>query len=104
MMELLEREGRWDVDDHFVLPPLYDLIGRGDIDRTTVELSSAYYDTADHDLQSHGVSFGGGMATTPVGSSRFQTGKSASISAPRAPRHRRRNSTKCSPVCDSASS
>jgi CHAD domain-containing protein len=56
MMELLEREGRWDVDDHFVLPPLYDLIGRGDIDRTTVELSSAYYDTADHDLQSHGVS------------------------------------------------
>jgi CHAD domain-containing protein len=55
MYELLEREDKWDVDDHFVLPRLHDLIDDGDIDRSTVHLESVYYDTADHDLQSHGV-------------------------------------------------
>ena len=55
MHELLEREDKWDVDDHFVLPRLHDLIDGGEIDRTTVHLESAYYDTADHDLQSHGI-------------------------------------------------
>ncbi len=39
----------------FVLPRLHDLIDGGEIDRTTVHLESAYYDTADHDLQSHGI-------------------------------------------------
>jgi CHAD domain-containing protein len=55
MYELLEREDKWDVDDHFVLPRLHDLIDDGDIDRSTVHLESVYYDTADHDLQSHGI-------------------------------------------------
>ncbi len=55
MHELLEREDKWDVSDDFVLPRLHDLIDNGEIDRTTVHLESAYYDTADHDLQSHGV-------------------------------------------------
>ena len=55
MHELLEREDKWDVSDDFVLPRLHDLIENGEIDRTTVHLESAYYDTADHDLQSHGV-------------------------------------------------
>ncbi len=55
MHELLEREDKWDVDDHFVLPRLHDLIDGGEIDRSTVHLESAYYDTADHDLQSHGI-------------------------------------------------
>ena len=55
MQELLEREDKWDVNDHFVLPRLHDLIDGGEIDRTTVHLESAYYDTADHDLQSHGI-------------------------------------------------
>jgi CHAD domain-containing protein len=55
MYELLEREDKWDVDDHFVLPHLDDLIDGGDIDRSTVHLESVYYDTADHDLQTHGI-------------------------------------------------
>ena len=55
MHELLEREDKWDVSDDFVLPRLHDLIDDGEIDRTTIHLESAYYDTADHDLQSHGV-------------------------------------------------
>ena len=55
MHELLEREDKWDVDDEFRAAALHDLIDDGEIDRTTVHLESAYYDTADHDLQSHGV-------------------------------------------------
>ena len=56
MEELLEREDKWEVDDHFVLPRIHDLTGGGgDVDRSTVHLESAYYDTADHDLQSHGI-------------------------------------------------
>ena len=55
MHELLEREDKWDVNDRFVLPRLHDLIDGGEIDRSTVHLESAYYDTADHDLQSHGI-------------------------------------------------
>jgi CHAD domain-containing protein len=55
MQELLEREDKWDVNDRFELPHLHDLIDGGEIDRTTVHLESAYYDTADHDLLSHGI-------------------------------------------------
>jgi CHAD domain-containing protein len=52
MDELLERESKWDVDEHFAMPPLDDI---GAVERETVELESTYYDTADGDLQSHGV-------------------------------------------------
>jgi CHAD domain-containing protein len=55
MQELLEREDKWEVDQHFVLPRLHDLTGGGNVDRSTVHLESAYYDTSDHDLQSHGI-------------------------------------------------
>jgi CHAD domain-containing protein len=55
MHDLLELEDKWDVDDQFVVPHLEDLIGDADIDRQIVHLESAYYDTADHDLQSHGI-------------------------------------------------
>ena len=55
MHELLEREDKWDVDDQFVVPNLHDLVDGGDVDRSTVHLESVYYDTADHDLQSHGI-------------------------------------------------
>ena len=55
MQELLEREDKWEVDEHFVLPRLHDLTGGGNVDRSTVHLESAYYDTSDHDLQSHGI-------------------------------------------------
>jgi CHAD domain-containing protein len=55
MHELLEREDKWEVSDDFVLPGLHDLIDGGEIDRSTVHLESVYYDTVDHDLQSHGI-------------------------------------------------
>ena len=55
MHELLEREDKWEVDDGFEVPRLQDLVDGGDVAASTVRLESAYYDTADHDLQSHGI-------------------------------------------------
>ena len=55
MEELLERELKWDVDEQFVMPRIEDIVDGADVEQTCVELSSAYYDTADHDLQAHGV-------------------------------------------------
>jgi CHAD domain-containing protein len=55
MHELLEREDKWEVDDGFEVPGLHDLVDGGDVAASTVRLESAYYDTADHDLQSHGI-------------------------------------------------
>ena len=55
MHELLEREDKWEVDDRFEVPRLHDLVDGGDVAASTVRLESAYYDTADHDLQSHGI-------------------------------------------------
>jgi CHAD domain-containing protein len=55
MHELLEREDKWEVDDRFEVPRLNDLVDGGDVDASTVQLESAYYDTADRDLQSHGI-------------------------------------------------
>ncbi len=55
MDEVLERELKWDVDEHFAVPPLDDIVAGARVERSTVTLSSAYYDTADGDLQAHGV-------------------------------------------------
>jgi uncharacterized protein YjbK len=55
MDEVLERELKWDVDEHFELPRIDDIVAGADVKRSTVTLSSAYYDTADGDLQTHGV-------------------------------------------------
>jgi CHAD domain-containing protein len=55
MEGLLERELKWEVDEHFALPRLDDIVAGADVERTTVHLDSAYYDTADGDLQAHGV-------------------------------------------------
>ena len=55
MDEVLERELKWDVDEHFELPRIDDIVDDTDVKRSTVTLSSAYYDTADGDLQAHGV-------------------------------------------------
>ena len=55
MDEVLERELKWDVDEHFAVPPLDDIVAGAHVERSTVTLSSAYYDTADGDLQTHGV-------------------------------------------------
>lgn len=53
MKTMLEIEDKWDVDNDFVLPAD---IAADAADRSTVELNSVYYDTAEHDLQSHGLS------------------------------------------------
>ena len=55
MDEVLERELKWDVDEHFAVPRLDDIVAGANVERSTVTLSSAYYDTADGDLQTHGV-------------------------------------------------
>jgi CHAD domain-containing protein len=55
MDEVLERELKWDVDEHFELPRIDDIVAGADMERSTVTLSSAYYDTPDGDLRSHGV-------------------------------------------------
>jgi CHAD domain-containing protein len=55
MDEVLERELKWDVEERFTLPRLDDVVDGAHVERSTVTLSSAYYDTADGDLQTHGV-------------------------------------------------
>ena len=55
MKEVLERETKWEVDEDFALPRLDDVISGASVERSSVELNSAYYDTADGDLQAHGV-------------------------------------------------
>ena len=55
MKEVLEREMKWEVDEQFALPRLDDIVTGADVERSTVHLDSAYYDTADGDLQAHGV-------------------------------------------------
>ncbi len=55
MREIIEREAKWDVDERFVLPRLEQVVPGGDVERDTVDLVSAYYDTADCDLQALGI-------------------------------------------------
>ena len=55
MLELTERETKWDVDHRFVLPDLSGVIPGARVAHDTVDLVSAYYDTADADLQVHGL-------------------------------------------------
>ena len=55
MQEVLERESRWDVDDRFDLPNLDCIIAGGEVEHDTVDLTSDYYDTAERDLQAHGI-------------------------------------------------
>lgn len=55
MHEVLEREGKWDVDDRFGLPDLRGIVPDADIEHDTVDLTSDYYDTSDRDLLAHRV-------------------------------------------------
>jgi CHAD domain-containing protein len=55
MTEVLERERKWEVDDDFVLPSLDDIVPAGEVEHSTIELTSAYFDTADRDLSAHGL-------------------------------------------------
>jgi CHAD domain-containing protein len=55
MTEVLERERKWEVDEDFVLPGLDDVVPGGEVQHSTIELTSAYFDTADRDLSAHGL-------------------------------------------------
>ena len=55
MKTFLERERKWDVDDGFEMPPLQELLRDSAVHHDQVELTSEYFDTADRDLQTHGV-------------------------------------------------
>jgi CHAD domain-containing protein len=54
MREVLEREDKWDVGEHFKLPDLGDIVD-GQVDHDTIDLTSDYYDTPERDLQAHGI-------------------------------------------------
>jgi CHAD domain-containing protein len=57
MEKVLEPEDKWEVSDQFVLPPPAEAASDDAmVERSTIELANVYYDTADHDLQHHGVS------------------------------------------------
>ena len=60
MDEVLERELKWDVDEHFAVPRLDDIVAGSDVERSTVTLNSAYYDTADGDLGAESMTPGVG--------------------------------------------
>lgn len=55
MHEVLERERKWDVDDQFQLPDLPNMFTDVHVDHDIVDLTSEYYDTAERDLQTHGI-------------------------------------------------
>ncbi|MQY27336.1 CYTH and CHAD domain-containing protein [Nocardia aurantia] len=53
MRDVLERESKWEVDRDFALPRLDDLLDASRVEETPVELTSTYFDTAEHDLLAH---------------------------------------------------
>jgi hypothetical protein len=56
MHDLPERH--WAVDEQFALPALDDILDdvvNGEVQHDTVDVTKVYHDTADHDLQAHGV-------------------------------------------------
>jgi CHAD domain-containing protein len=52
---MLERVTKFDVDERFSVPAIDDDLARGPVERSTVELSSTYFDTQEGDLLSHGL-------------------------------------------------
>ncbi|MCE5290126.1 MAG: CYTH and CHAD domain-containing protein [Nocardiaceae bacterium] len=55
MKEHLERESKWEIDETFTLPAFGDIDEGVSVAQTTIELTSTYFDTADHDLLAHGL-------------------------------------------------
>jgi inorganic triphosphatase YgiF len=55
MKEVVERECKWEIDEHFVLPTVDDIVRGCEVEASTVELTTASFDTADRDLQAHGL-------------------------------------------------
>lgn len=53
MEEVLERETKWEVNGDFALPALDDLVSDSRIEKTSVELTSTYFDTPELDLLAH---------------------------------------------------
>jgi CHAD domain-containing protein len=55
MREILERHGKFDVDDRLTLPRLEDIVVNGEVQHDTIDSTNDYYDTSDHDLRAQGV-------------------------------------------------
>jgi CHAD domain-containing protein len=55
MLELTERETKWDVDPKFVLPDFSVVTVGSHIERDTIDTVSAYFDTDGADLRTHGI-------------------------------------------------
>ncbi|MEV4124029.1 CYTH and CHAD domain-containing protein [Nocardia sp. NPDC049707] len=55
MEEALERETKWEVDEVFTLPALENLVSGSRIEKTSVELTSTYFDTPELDLLAHNL-------------------------------------------------
>ncbi|WP_216908480.1 CYTH and CHAD domain-containing protein [Nocardia noduli] len=55
MKEDLERESKWEVDRDFALPTLEELVPKGRVEKTSVQLTSTYYDTDELDLLADNV-------------------------------------------------
>jgi CHAD domain-containing protein len=55
MHDILERHGKFDVDDRFTLPKLEDIVVNGEVQHDTIDATNDYYDTSEHDLRAHGV-------------------------------------------------
>lgn len=55
MLNSTERETTWDVHNEFILPDLSRVVAGGQVQRDTIDTVSAHYDTADGDLQAHGI-------------------------------------------------
>ncbi|MEV4236597.1 CYTH and CHAD domain-containing protein [Nocardia sp. NPDC050408] len=51
----MERESKWEVDGVFTLPPLDNLASDSRVEKTSVELTSTYFDTPERDLLAHNL-------------------------------------------------
>jgi CHAD domain-containing protein len=55
MHDTLAGQDKWDVDDRFVLPMLEDIVAKGEVTHDSIDETNVYHDTADRDLQAHGI-------------------------------------------------
>jgi CHAD domain-containing protein len=55
MYDTLEREDKWDVDERFVVPRLDKIVANAEVGHDSIDMTTVYYDTLDHDLQAHGI-------------------------------------------------
>ncbi|WP_433709195.1 CHAD domain-containing protein [Nocardia sp. CA-084685] len=55
MEKVVERESKWEVDGVFTLPALDNLAPDSRVEKTSVELTSTYFDTPERDLLAHNL-------------------------------------------------